>query len=393
MSAGTGTLERAESVRDAAGKWRAAGAIDEGTEARIQAEYPDPRFRPTWVWRVLTFVLVTAIVQGIFLALTASGARGGTGFGLLSLFVGAACVVATELQEGSPRLSERGGAGATAFWAGSFVTLGGAALVAKASGNDLDTVVSATLLLSTLVWAAAAWRWRSPVFVLVSACSFFGLLARLPSGRLLWLVAGVLLAAAGRRGLDDIRLPPLRRIGAAALLVVGLAALYGAANCWSLEVRWIEAMRAGSARPAPPTASQFVLSGLVTALLPAGVLVWGVRVKRTLLIDVGIVLAALSLVTLRHYVHVAALWAVLGGAGALLLGVALALDRWLSRGPRKERGGFTSEPLFSDEARARLLQVVPVAATLGPAAAPPVPEKGFTPGGGSYGGGGASERF
>ncbi len=392
MSSGIDVLERAEAVRDAARRWRAAGAIDERTEARILAEYPDPRFRPTWVWRVLTFVFVTAIVQGIYLALTASGARSGTSLGLLSLFVGVACVVASELQEGSPRLSERGGAGATAFWAGFLVTVGGASFVATKSGSDVDAVVTAALLLSTLVWAAASWRWRSPVFVLLSGCSFFGLLARLPSARLLWLLGSVLLTAAGRRGMDEARLPPSRRRGAAALLVVGLAALYGAANCWSLEGGWIEAMRAGSVRPGPPPAALFVLAGLATALLPAGVLVWGVRVKRTLLIDAGIVLAGLSLVTLRHYVHIAALWAVLGGAGAVLLAVSLALDRWLSRGPGRERGGFTCEPLFSDEARARLLQVVPVAATLGPAAPPPQ-EKGFTPGGGSYGGGGASERF
>jgi uncharacterized membrane protein YgcG len=129
-----------------------------------------------------------------------------------------------------------------------------------------------------------------------------------------------------------------------------------------------------------------------TALLPVAVLAWGIRTRRVFLIDTGALFLVLSAVTLRHYVRVAPLWAVLAGAGAILLGVALALERWLSRGAGKERGGFTAEPLFSDESKARLLQTIPVAATLGPEATGP-PEKAFTPGGGSFGGGGASERF
>ncbi|HQR45902.1 MAG TPA: hypothetical protein PK598_07795, partial [Thermoanaerobaculia bacterium] len=86
------------------------------------------------------------------------------------------------------------------------------------------------------------------------------------------------------------------------------------------------------------------------------------------------------------------LWSILTFLVAFFLGLALGLERWLSRGAGKERNGFTAEPLFADETKARLLQAIPVAVTLQPETPPP-PEKGFTPGGGSFGGGGASERF
>jgi hypothetical protein len=392
VRADTIAFERAAVVRNAALRWKTAGLLDERTESLIRDEYPDPRRLPSWVWRVLTFVLVTVIVLGIFLAVAVSGVRGERGLAFLCLFVGGACVVATELQERSPPLAQRGGAGATAFWAGVLVTVGGAILVDKLPGSHWGALEDAALFISFLFWAAAFWRWRSPVHVAFSAASFFFLMARLPSGRLIWIVAGAALATLAWRHLDDARWSPSRRTAAAVLLVAGLAAVYGAANYWSVETGWIEKLRASHTWRDSPSVASLVASEVATALMPVALLAWGIRPRRTLLIDLGIVLAALSLVTLRHYVQIAALWAVLASAGAILLAVALALSRWLSRGPGKERGGFTAEPLFSDEARARLLQVVPVAATLTPTA-PPAGEKGFTPGGGSFGGGGASERF
>jgi len=392
MRADVVAFERAAAVRGAARGWRKAGAIDEGTESLIRSEYPDPRLLLSWVWRVLTFVLVTAIVLGIFLALAVGGIRGETGLAVLCLFVGGACAVAAELQEGSPPLAKRGGAGATAFWACVLVTVGGAILVDRASASHWDVVEDAALLLSTLSWGAAFWRWRSPVHAVFSAASLFLFVGRLPSGRLIWIVAGAALSALAGRHLDDSRWSPSRRAAAAALLVIGLGAVYGAANYGSVETQWIEKMRAAYARSASPSVSSLVASEVATALMPLAVLAWGIRSRRTFLIDAGIVLSALSFITLRHYVHIAPLWAILAGAGAILLGIALLLSRWLARGPWKERGGFTAEPLFFDEAGARLLQVVPVAATLTPSAPPPA-DKGFTPGGGSYGGGGASVRF
>ncbi len=391
MSGERAAVERAAAVREAARRWREAGMIDEQTLRGIEAGYPDPRVRPSWVWRVLTFVLATAVLLGLFLALAVGGVRDETSFGVLCLVVGGACAAATELQERNPSMAKRGGAGASAFWAGVLLVAGAGLLSDRILRPQGDSWIGITLGISTVVWGAAAARWGNPVFALFSAASLFFLLGRLPSGRLLWAVAGLALAAVAWRRLDDRSWTPPHRRCAAGVLVLSLSALYAAANTWSLETKWIEHLRSDDDWSVAPPAL-LIASAVATTLIPLVVLAWGLRSRRTVLIDAGIVFAALSLITLRHYVHLAALWALLSLAGALLLALALALERWLRRGPGRERAGFTAEPLLSDETRSRLLEVVPVAATLSPPAPLP-PEKGFAPGGGSFGGGGASDRF
>ena len=113
-----------------------------------------------------------------------------------------------------------------------------------------------------------------------------------------------------------------------------------------------------------------------------------------MLLDTGIVLAALSLVTLRQYVHVAPLWIVLTASGAALIVLALVVERALRHSPDGERGGFTADALFSDDRRQQMLQTVPVVATFTPTAhVPATEEKGFAGRGGAFGGGGASDKF
>jgi hypothetical protein len=387
----TEVLERAAAVREAAGRWRAAGWIQAPTEHQIRTEYPDPRVRPSWVWRFLTFVLVTAVLLGLFLALAVGGVRDETSFGILCLFAGGACVAATELQERAPSLARRGGAGASAFWAGTLLVAGAGLLADRIFQLHGDASIEVALAISTAVWGAASVRWGSPVFALFSAGSLVLLLGRQPSGRLLCAAAGLALAALAFRRLDEPSWAPPHRASAAAVLVVALAAVYASVNTWSVETQWLERLRHGD-QGTPMAPAILIASAAATAVIPLAVLAWGIRGRRTLLIDAGIVFVALSLVTLRHYVHVAALWAVLAGAGGAALLLALSLERWLARGRGQERSGFTAEPLFSNETRARLLQVIPVATTLSPAVPPPA-EKGYVPGGGSFGGGGASDRF
>ncbi len=125
--------------------------------------------------------------------------------------------------------------------------------------------------------------------------------------------------------------------------------------------------------------------------MPIVFLAWGVRTRRTLLIDLGLVFAAASLATLRFYVHLAPLWALLTVAGTALVLGALGLNRFLRRGSNGERNGFTAAPLFSGR-RAETLQTAAVVA--GFASAPARAREGeLAPGGGRFGGGGASGDF
>jgi hypothetical protein len=220
------------------------------------------------------------------------------------------------------------------------------------------------------------------------------LLARFPPGRALWLVLGAALAAACVPLLDRSAVAPSHRRGAAAVLAVSLAAVYAAVNLYALDHRFVESVSSSGWRaPDAPAASLRILAAIATAVFPLFVLGWAIRARRTLLLDAGIVSAALSLATLRFYIHIAPLWAVLSVAGCGLIFVALGVHRWLARSSGRERGGFTAEALFEDKERQQTLGALG-ALSLSPEARSASPEPGkFTGGGGGFGGGGTSGTF
>jgi hypothetical protein len=183
-----------------------------------------------------------------------------------------------------------------------------------------------------------------------------------------------------------------------AVLLASLIGIYLACNRYSFDERWIEELRHRATDPEPgrPWPLLPVLSAIATALVPIAVLAWGIRGRRSLLLDLGILLSAASLVTLRAYVHLAPLWVVLAGSGTLLTGISLAISRALRRAPGGELLGFTAEPLFTSDRAQLALQAIASAAALAPREAPAASgadSNRFSGGGGSGGGAGASDRF
>ncbi|MCM3875867.1 MAG: hypothetical protein NEA02_05550 [Thermoanaerobaculia bacterium] len=385
--------ERAEEVRAAARGWRRAGAVSENTFEEISRRYPEPRALPAPLWRLVTAFFVTAVLLLLTGALLIALHPRTRSASVLMCVFAAACVVATEFQESSPRLALRGGAGATAFWGVVFFLVGlGLFLLGETLFLREPAFLNILLLASLALWSLAAWRWGSPVWAFLAAVSLFLLLGRAPAGRLLWIVSGVALTFLFERVLDRPSWAPSHRRCAAVLVVAGVLGVYAAMNLYALDHRVVEFLRE-TARGLPgPRFRDRVWSMFGTAILPVAILWWGVRSRRTFVLDTGLVLSVLSLLTLRFYVHVAPLWAILSVSGGVLFLVALALNRRLSRGAGGERDGFTAEPLFADEARLRALELVPVVAAHAPEARPPV-EPGFQGGGGSFGGGGAGGSF
>jgi MFS family permease len=385
--------ERAAEVREAAAGWLRAGVIGRPTYEAVLDAHPDPCLTPSAVWRILTAGMVTAVTLFTLGALGLALGAGSTALSLLLVALGATALVVAEHLDRSPRFARRGAAGTAAFWGGVFVLVGLGILLREhwtASSRALDVVLAA----SAVVWAVSCWRWGSPLFAGLSAVSLFVLLGRMPLGRALWLLAGAALVGLVARLPDDPAWAPSHRRAAMVLLVVGLGAAYVAINVYSLDGRFIEELATPAPTPSAPPPWLFALAAIGTAVLPLVVLLWGWRSRRTVVLDTGIVLTALSLVTLRHYGRIGPLWAVLIVSGAALIVLALAVERALRRGPSRERGGFTAEPLFSDERRARTLETVPVVAGLTPAArVTATDEEGFAGRGGSFGGGGASDRF
>jgi MFS family permease len=384
--------ERVEEVRAAAEGWKRAGAVGPGTFEEISRRYPEPRVLPSSLWRALVFVFVSLALL-LLLGAFAFGVHGSTGALTVLVFAfGAVSLVATELQENAPHLALRGGAGATSFWGIAFVLAGVFLFLEETLKVRERGGMTLLLLAAFAAYALAAWRWGSPAFAALAAISFFLLLARAPSGRVLWVAMGIAMTLVFARLLDQPSWAPSHRQCAAVLVVTGLLGVYAAVNLYALDHRLVENLQGAGLGLPGPRFQERIGAMAATAVLPVAVLWWGVRSRRTFLLDTGLVVAALSLITLRSYVHIAATWLVLTLAGAALVLVALALNRWLSRGPEKERDGFTAEPLFADEARVRALELVPVVAAHAPAPRPPA-EPGFQGGGGTFGGGGAGGSF
>ncbi len=95
-------------------------------------------------------------------------------------------------------------------------------------------------------------------------------------------------------------------------------------------------------------------------LLPAAGLYLSVRSRDRLLLDVSLVMALLTLITNKPYLgHEHREWDPIL-LGVLLVGIALAIRRWLATGPDGRRDGFTSSRLLHKDGV--LLNVVSTAA-------------------------------
>ena len=123
--------------------------------------------------------------------------------------------------------------------------------------------------------------------------------------------------------------------------------------------------------------------------LPFVYLGFGTRKKDVILLRTGLLLIAASVITLRTYYHVLPLDAALTIGGALTLGIAYALVKYL----KTPRHGFTyDEPddtHFMDHLK---VEALIVAETFAKAPAAPA-EDHIRFGGGDSGGGGSSGSF
>jgi hypothetical protein len=353
--------DRRWQVREAARAWQGAGVIDDATRTAIAAAYPDDRARLGPVFRVLVFgftvVAVTALFGLFGLAASGAGERGGAT--LLVLF-GIVLAIATEAQLGRLRRTQGGTEAATAFLAVGYL-LGGLLWLAIREGRLGGRAgINLALVLIAGLCAAAAYRWGYSVFAAAAAVAVFVLAARGPGS-------------------------------SHAVAAVSLVFLYLAVHIGSWDSRLVEriAERGGSA---PLGAALRIVAAVGTALVPLLTLAWGVATRRRLLIALGVVGLLASIVTLRFYVHAAPLWVALLAGGGLALALASALRRYLDAGPGHERRGLTAEPLFADPQGRSALELAAGVAAVTPAPRT-VEAAEFQPGGGRYGGGGASGQY
>jgi hypothetical protein len=378
--------DRKQDVREAAHAWRRAGAIEATTLDSIVRAYPDDRSRLRPAFRVLLFVFTFIAVGSAFAVLGFNDVPVGVllfGFALGSIAL-------TEVQIGRMRKSGAGAEEATALLAFGFSVAAVVWSIGEAPDGDfgfrLQCVAAAVLA------AAAAWRWGIAVFGILFAACLFLAMSFWSGARTLWILAAIALVAPLLTASVSPRLAPSQRRAADAALVTVLAALYFAVHLYSYDAGLLETKyfhgyyEQLGVRPGRP----LHIAG--TALLPVFVLAGGILFRRPLLLRMGVLLGVVSLVTLRYYVHVAPLWVVLIAGGGAAVAIGMTLSRFLESGTGRERHGFTAEPLFGDEARAKAIE-----AGLGMALAPVSSSSGkpgqFEGAGGEFGGGGASGRY
>lgn len=208
MTPARADASRRAEVRSAARSWQAIGAIDEATLARIETDYPEDRHRMAMAWKVLVFVIATIAVNTFFFAIATMirDESGPTPWIVFAVVLAAA----TEVLLDRTRFGENGSAAATSFWAAVYATVG-FGLSLDRGGNGWEPALTASLLAAAVAFAAAGWRWGYATEGAIAALAFFLFLARLPGGRLWWILAGAAAAAAAwpaRRRRSRLRFAP-----------------------------------------------------------------------------------------------------------------------------------------------------------------------------------------
>jgi hypothetical protein len=184
----------------------------------------------------------------------------------------------------------------------------------------------------------------------------------------------------------------------AAALCVALAAGYAALHPAGVLGPVLEAMEpvrwSGdlSREPAPRYFPE-LLARLGIVGLPLGLLLAGVRSRRRLLLDLGLILALLSAVWFSQDAGWGPPWLLLVAGGAAAIALALALRRTLDGGQGHERQGLTAEALAGEPTAPRTLEVAATLMALAPAARPLEPAPELRGEGGEFGGGGSSSSF
>jgi hypothetical protein len=387
--------DRRREVRQAARGWHAAGALDAAGLAAVEELYPDDRHRLGPSFRGLAFVFTALALTALWLFVLALAGWDYGFAGTWALVYGAGLAVLTDVQLGPLRREEAGAETATGLASVAFL-LGGLGWlldhVLKTGGRSSAVALCAA---AAVFFGTAAARWGGPVHTLFASLGFYAFLSQLPAARGLFVVAAVAMAPLAFKGAEAASLAPSHRRSCEVALAVSLLALYVAVHIGSWDGRWLESI-AGTAPFGDPQAGPRLPFILATAALPLGVLAFGVRRRRRLLIHLGALLGVASLVTLRFYVHVAPLSVVLTASGVAALALGLGLRRFLASGRAGERGGFTAEPLFEDRAKRHVLEATASIAAVAPAgvhAAAPGAPSSFAGGGGASGGGGATDGF
>jgi hypothetical protein len=169
--------------------------------------------------------------------------------------------------------------------------------------------------------------------------------------------------------------------------LAALAGIYLDVNLFAHRLLWRDWLGWTSGARAFPWTDPFCAA--LTALLPVAALALAIGRRDRALLWFAVVSGILSVLTLKYYIHLGHLAEELTAAGLFLAGLAFGLLRWLRTGSDRRRGAFTSDPLLEPRLYGLDAEALAAMQPLAPTPRTPVAE-GFRPGGGGFGGGGAT---
>ncbi len=382
--------ERGEAVRAAAQDWLRAGWIDDEAFRAIEQIFPDDRVRARLAFRILFFVMtlggITSLACIVYLQLRSASAAG-----TFALLAGAGCAATTHYLLYDRKRRQGGIEAAFSFAAVANLILGAAILLYETHWFPDQDAILLVWIIVCAISSCAAWLWGYWPYAALSALSLFSAIVALRGGRLIW----IFLVAALYPGIvvawESAELPPSLRKSAAAFLAVCILTLYAAENVY-LSDQKISHFTTGGGGWSEWFHPRWLSIGL-TATIPPAILLTGVIKRRRLFLNMGLLLVILSLITLRMYVHLAAPWVVLTGAGFLVFAFAAWLRSLLESGSRRERAGFTADPLSTDPGRKSAFEIAVTVSAMTPGQQAVTEKPSYRGGGGEFGGGGASGDF
>jgi hypothetical protein len=169
--------------------------------------------------------------------------------------------------------------------------------------------------------------------------------------------------------------------------LAALAGIYLDVNLFAHRLLWRDWLGWTSGARAFPWTDPFCAA--LTALLPVAALALAIGRRDRALLWFAVVSGILSVLTLKYYIHLGHLAEEVTAAGLVLAGLAFGLLRWLRTGADRRRGAFTSDPLLEPRLYGLDAEALAAMQPLAPTPRTPVAE-GFRPGGGGFGGGGAT---
>lgn len=175
--------------------------------------------------------------------------------------------------------------------------------------------------------------------------------------------------------------------------LAALAGIYLDVNLYAHRLLWLDWLDGTPGASGGSWSVPWVdpLCAAFTALLPVAALALGIVRRDRALLWYAVFTGIASILTLKYFYHLGYLAEELTIAGLLLGGLAFGLLRWLRSGADQRRGAFTAEPLL--EPRLYGLDAEALAAIQPLAPTPKADSGGFRPGGGEFGGGGASGSY